>query len=168
MSEDDLSSRCRGNYSARAPRKTGWANEETIVLIPGPDTRVVELRVPGVAGATPESVTGAVATVTVAGDKLGQIVRPADRMRRPAPAPSLHAGGRPVPRVIEGYIWAAMTSGGLAKASWALLFPFVLANVAHWMLPPVPEGKRFARLTGLVLRALLRLAALLLTMLFIG
>ncbi|MCP3800522.1 hypothetical protein NLX83_14745 [Allokutzneria sp. A3M-2-11 16] len=138
------------------------------MLLPGPDTRVVELRVPGIAGATPESVTGAVATATVAGDKLGRIVRPADRMRRPAPAPSLHAGGRPVPRVIEGYVWSAMTSGGLAKASWALLFPFSLANVAHWMLPPIPEGKRVAHALGTFLRALLRLAALLLTMLLVG
>ncbi|GAA2810570.1 hypothetical protein [Crossiella cryophila] len=138
------------------------------MLLPGPDTRVIELRVPGVLGATPESVTGSASAVDVAGDGLGRVVRPADRMDRPVAGPSLSLGGRPISRVVEGYVWGAMTSGGVAKATWALLFPFTLANVAHWMLPPVPPGSRVARGLGTVLRALLRLAALGLTMLFIG
>jgi hypothetical protein len=61
-----------------------------------------------------------------------------------------------------------MTSGGAAKATWALLFPFSLANVAYWMLPPVPEGSRLAALLGGLCRGLLRVAALLLTMLLIS
>ncbi|MCO1580168.1 hypothetical protein M8C13_30875 [Crossiella sp. SN42] len=138
------------------------------MLLPGPDTRVVELRVPGVLGATPESVTGSASAVDVAGDGLGRVVRPADRMERPVSGPSLSLGGRPIARVIEGYVWGAMTSGGVAKATWALLFPFTLANVAHWMLPPVPPGSRPAKVLGVLLRALLRVAALGLTMLFIG
>ncbi len=138
------------------------------VLIPGPDTRVVELRVHGVQGTTPQSLVDAMAAVDVAGDGLGRIVRPADRLRRPAPGPVLQAGGRPVPRVVEGYVWGGMTSGGWAKATWALLFPFSLANVAHWMLPPVPAGSVFAHLLGICLRSLLRLAALLLTVLLVA
>ncbi|WP_309112365.1 hypothetical protein [Saccharothrix sp.] len=138
------------------------------MLIPGPDTRVVELRVHGVQGTTPQSLVDAVAAVDVAGDGLGRIVRPADRLRRPAPGPVLQAGGRPVPRVVEGYVWGGMTSGGWAKATWALLFPFSLANVAHWMLPPVPAGSVSAHLLGVALRALLRLAALLLTVLLVA
>ncbi|KOX12005.1 membrane protein [Saccharothrix sp. NRRL B-16348] len=138
------------------------------VLIPGPDTRVVELRVHGVQGTTPQSLVDAVAAVDVAGDGLGRVVRPADRLRRPAPGPVLQAAGRPVTRVVEGYVWGAMTSGGWAKATWALLFPFSLANVAHWMLPPVPSGSVPAHLLGIALRALLRLAALLLTVLLIA
>ncbi|WP_308258262.1 hypothetical protein [Saccharothrix obliqua] len=138
------------------------------VLIPGPDTRVVELRVHGVQGTTPQSLVDAVAAVDVAGDGLGRIVRPADRLRRPAPGPVLQAGGRPVPRVVEGYVWGRMTSGGWAKATWALLFPFSLANVAHWMLPPVPTGSVVAHLLGICLRSLLRLAALLLTVLLVA
>ncbi|WP_433265278.1 hypothetical protein ACQPZF_37465 [Actinosynnema sp. CS-041913] len=138
------------------------------VLIPGPDTRVVELRVHGVQGTTPQSLVDAVAAVDVAGDGLGRLVRPADRLRRPAPGPVLQAAGRPVSRVVEGYVWGRMTSGGWAKATWALLFPFSLANVAHWMLPPVPSGSLPAHLLGIGLRSLLRLAALLLTVLLVA
>ncbi|WP_186763518.1 hypothetical protein [Lentzea tibetensis] len=137
------------------------------MLIPGPDTRVVELRVHGVQGTTPQSLVDAVAAVDVAGDGVGRIVRPADRLRRPAPGPMLQADGRPVPRVVEGYMWGGMTSGGWAKATWALLFPFSLANVAHWMLPPVPE-RLPAHVVGLGLRSLLRVFALLLTLLLIA
>jgi hypothetical protein len=135
------------------------------VLMPGPDTRVVELRVHGVHGTSPENLVDAVAAVDVAGDGMGRIVRPADRLRRPAPGPVLRAAGQPVTRTVEGYLWGAMTSGGWTKATWALLFPFALANVAHWMLPPIPEGNRPAAALGYLLRALLRLAAVLLTML---
>ncbi|MGQ0842489.1 hypothetical protein [Actinokineospora sp.] len=118
-------------------------------------------------GTSPESLVTAVAAVDVAGDGVGRIVRPADRLLRPAPGPVLQAEGRSVPRVVEGYVWGAMTSGGWAKATWALLFPFSLANVAHWMLPSIPSGHRAARVLGVVSRSLLRLAALLLTVLLV-
>jgi len=137
------------------------------VLLPGPDTRVVELRVHGIMGTRPEALVSAAAAVDVAGDGVGRIVRPADRLLRPAGGPMLPAEGRTVPRVVEGYVWGGMTSGGLAKAAWALLFPFSLANVAHWMLPPVPAGHRFGRRLAQANRSLLRLAALLLTMLLV-
>ncbi|MEU6642212.1 hypothetical protein ABZ863_06640 [Saccharomonospora sp. NPDC046836] len=136
--------------------------------LPGPDTRVVELRVPGLIGTSGESLLDSVGTVEVAGDGVGRIIRPADRLRRPAPGPVLQALGRSVPRTLEGYLWSRMTSGGAAKATWALLFPFSLANVAHWMLPPVPEGRKLAALLGVLCRALLRTAALLLTMLLMS
>ncbi|TCP49227.1 lipase (class 3) [Tamaricihabitans halophyticus] len=134
--------------------------------LPGADTRVVELRVPGVRGMSGNTLLDAVASVEVGGDGLGKIVRPADRLRRPAPGPTLQAEGRTMPRTLEGYQWNAMTSGGIGKATWALLFPFSLANIVHWMLPPVPEGSRAARGFAVVCRGLLRLAGLLLTMLF--
>ncbi|WP_394378469.1 hypothetical protein [Saccharopolyspora spinosa] len=107
--------------------------------IPGPDTRVVELRVHGILGTTGDELTDSVASVDVAGDGIGRIMRPADRLRRPVPGPMLSAGDRSVPRIVEGYVWGRMTSGGLAKATWALLFPFALANMAHWMLPPYQD-----------------------------
>jgi hypothetical protein len=135
--------------------------------MPGFETRVVELRVHGIMGTTAESLVGAVAAVDVAGDGVGRIVRPADRLRRPAPGPMLHTSGRSVPRTIEGYVWGGMTSGGVSKSTWALMFPFTLANMAHWMMPPVPQDNRLAASLGLIGRSLLRLAALLLTVLFV-
>jgi len=129
---------------------------------------VVELRVPGFSGTTAESLLDAVATVDVAGDGIGRVVRPADQLRRPAPGAPLVAGGRTVPRIVEGYLWGAMTSGGWAKATWALLLPFALSNVAHWMLPPLPAGGGPGRAIGLLLRSLLRAVSLLLTCLLIG
>lgn len=132
-------------------------------MLPGPDTRVVELRVHGIMGTKPETLVSAIAAVDVAGDGVGRIVRPADRLLRPSPGPVLEAEGRSFPRVVEGYVWGGMTSGGWAKATWALLFPFALANMAHWMLPPMPRGSRL----GVVLRSLLRLASVLLTMLLV-
>ena len=132
------------------------------------DTRVVELRVHGFSGTPAESLVDAVAAVDVAGDGVGRLVRPADRLRRPAPGPMLMAGGRPVPRIVEGYLWGAMTSGGWAKATWALLLPFALSNVAHWMLPPLVTDRGSGRALGLLLRSLLRTVSLLLTCLLIG
>ncbi|WP_033401547.1 lipase family protein [Actinopolyspora mortivallis] len=135
--------------------------------VPGPDTRVVELRVHGILGTKPQDLTDSVASVDVAGDGVGRIVRPADRLLRPVPGPDLTAGERTVPRSIEGYVWGDMTSGG-SKALWALLFPFALANMAHWMLPPTETGSRPLRWLGGTLRAGIRLTALLLTMLFVA
>jgi len=79
----------------------------------------------------------------------------------------LKADGRPLARTLEGYVWGGLTSGGWAKAIWALLFPFSLANVSSWMLPPVPPGNRLAAGLGVCCRALLRLAAVLLTVLLV-
>ncbi len=137
------------------------------MTIPGPDTRVIEFRVHGILGTTAESLVDAVAAVDVAGDGAGRVVRPADRLRRPAPGPVLKADGRPMPRHLEGYVWGALTSGGWSKAIWALLFPFSLANVSSWMLPPVPRGNRPAKALGACCRGLLRLIAVLLTVLLV-
>lgn len=138
------------------------------MLIPGPDTRVIEFRVHGILGTTPENLLDAVAAVDVAGDGAGRIVRPADRLRRPAPGPVLRADGRSLPRTLEGYVWGGLTSGGWAKAVWALLFPFSLANASSWMLPPVPDGHRTAAALRTGCRALVRLACVLLTVLLVA
>lgn len=136
--------------------------------IPGPDTRVVELRVHGLLGNNGDKLTDSVASVDVAGDETGRIVRPADRLLRPVPGPMLSAGERTVPRVIEGYVWGGMTPGGWSKATWALLFPFALANVAHWMLPPPRRDSAVSRALSNTLRGLLRMGAVLLTALLVG
>ncbi|MGI5994261.1 MAG: hypothetical protein ACOX8C_04940 [Saccharomonospora viridis] len=136
--------------------------------LPGPDTHVVELRVPGLIGTDDDNLLDATGTVDVAGDGVGRVIRPCDRLRRPAPGPVLQIPGRSVPRTLEGYLWNRMTSGGAAKAAWALLFPFSLANVAQWMLPPESDSSRLSAPLSAVCRSLLRVAALLLTMLLIG
>ncbi|QGK71289.1 hypothetical protein GIY23_18750 [Allosaccharopolyspora coralli] len=136
--------------------------------IPGPDTRVVELRVHGLLGNHGDKLTDSVASVDVAGDETGRIVRPADRLLRPVPGPMLAAGDRTVPRVVEGYVWGGMTPGGWSKATWALLFPFALANAAHWMLPPPRRDSAAGLALSNVLRALLRVASVLLTTLLVG
>lgn len=126
--------------------------------LPGPDTSVVELRVPGADPPSPEAVVGGAATVDVAGDGVGRLLRPADRLLRPAPGPVLSTTGRTVPRTVEGYSWSAMAPGRTARVCWALLLPFTLVNAAHWMLP----SGRWTR----SMRTLLRTVALLLTMMF--
>lgn len=135
--------------------------------LPTPDTKVVELRVHGIMGTTAAGLVDASCAVDVAGDGVGRVVRPADRLLRPAPGPMLRACGRSTPRTVEGYQWSGMTSGGWSKSIWALLFPFSLVNLAHWMLPPIPEGVTAARVLGGCARALVRLAALLLTALLV-
>jgi hypothetical protein len=137
------------------------------VLIPGPDTRVVELRVHGVPGTTPEGLLETMAVVEVAGDGAGRVVRPADRLRRPAPGPVLRADGRPLPRTLEGYVWGGLAGGLTGRAVWALLAPFTLANAASWMLPPAPADSRTALGLAGAGRALLRLAGVLLTVLLV-
>jgi hypothetical protein len=138
------------------------------VLIAGPDTRVVELRVPGVPGTPPEVLVDAVAAVDVGGDGVGRLVRPADRLRRPAPGPVLNAAGRPLSRLVEGYLWGRTSAGWLRTLSWAALFPFTLVNAAAWMLPPVAAESPAARRLAAAARAVLRLAGLLLTVLLVG
>ena len=101
----------------------------------------------------------------VAGDALAPIFQPADQFGRTLPGPDLRNDGVSVPRQVEAYHWGQMTSGGPAKAIWALLTPFALINVAHWMLPPGGGKGPFHALIGF-LEALLRLAGLLLTSLF--
>jgi hypothetical protein len=135
--------------------------------LPGPETRIVELRVPSTTGVLGDALLDCADTVEVDGDQLGKVIRPADRLHRPAPGPVVQALGRSVPRTLEGYLWDEMTSASVMRATWALLFPFSLANVAHWMLPPIPEGSRISSFLGALCRSLLRVAGLMLTMLLV-
>jgi hypothetical protein len=51
--------------------------------------------------------------------------------------------GRPsVPWKLEAYSWGGLTEAPLASASWLLMAPFMMYNVAYFMLPPaaVPSG----------------------------
>src|SRR5258706_5593155 len=100
--------------------------------LPGPDTRIVESRIAESAGATGESLLDSVSTVEIAGATLGRVIRPADRLHRPAPGPVLQALGRSIPRILEGYLWSRGAPGEAKRAAWALLFPFSLVNSAYW------------------------------------
>ncbi|HEY2725118.1 MAG TPA: hypothetical protein VGI84_10570 [Pseudonocardiaceae bacterium] len=129
------------------------------MLMPGPDTRVVELRIPGLGRADPAAAVGALAAVDVAGDGTSRLVRPADRLMRPAPGPVLLADGHPVPRTVEGYLWDGLRPGRAQALLWALLLPCALANTAYWTLPCAGAHQRL----GGVVRAAVRVCALLLT-----
>lgn len=84
------------------------------------DDSIVEVRVHGVGGATPESLLDVPHTVQVAGDPAAGFFR------------VWGAEGR-FP-TLEGYSWGGLTSAARLRALWALLAPFALANLAGWML----------------------------------
>src|SRR2546430_6943608 len=50
--------------------------------------------------------------------------------------------GRPsVGWKLEAYSWGGLTEQPLASASWLVLAPFMIYNLAHFMLPAEPEKK---------------------------
>lgn len=82
---------------------------------------LVELRVHGVGGATPEDLLDVPLTELVAGDESAGFFRSwIDRV--------------PSRLVREGYSWGGLTSAARLRALWVLLAPFALANLAGWML----------------------------------
>ena len=101
-----------------------------------PDTimageRVTELRVHGVSGSDGPTMLEHPQAVQVAGDKVTGFYR------RWTP----DGAGRPsVPWKLEAYSWGGLTEAPLASASWLLLAPFMMYNVAYFMLPPEVAG----------------------------
>jgi hypothetical protein len=79
-------------------------------------------------------------------------------------------------RLLQAYSWGGLTSGPASRALWLLFLPFILVNLAHWMLPPVVESRRrsasaavaLLRLIGLTLTLTLMLAVSLASMDIIG
>ncbi|WP_460999060.1 hypothetical protein [Streptomonospora sediminis] len=127
-----------------------------------PEMRAVELRVHGVSGGQAEDLLDVEPAVRVSGDPLAGFFR---WRRRPdtETVPD-------VPREI--FAWGKLTSGRSSRALWLLLLPFMLANIAYWMLParsaeaPSPAMalaehayRAATRLLALSLTALLVLAA---------
>jgi hypothetical protein len=117
------------------------------------DGTVVELRVHGVSGAPPEALLGcpAESVERTAGDADAGFYR-----RKPGID---DAASPPRPdrwrRVMEAYSWGALTSGKASRALWLLFLPFILIDLAHWMLPPAG-----ARRPAAISVTLLRLIAL--------
>jgi hypothetical protein len=101
-----------------------------------PDTtmtgvRVTELRVHGVSGSDGPTMLEHPQAVQVAGDAA------AGFYRRWSPDGS---GRLSVPWKLEAYSWGGLTEAPLASASWLLLAPFMMYNVAYFMLPPQAAG----------------------------
>ena len=129
-----------------------------------PDARFewagTELRIHGVSGSNGPTMLEHPTVLQVAGDRVTQFYR------RWTPAGQ---GATSVPWRLEAYSWGGLTEKPLAAASWILLAPFMLYNVAHFMLPAAKErkvqpGGRVARLTRdpvhAVTQTLLRVLAL--------
>jgi hypothetical protein len=94
--------------------------------LPPPPTSVIQLRIHGVGGATPDGLLGLPAgseVVRVAGDESAAVF------------------ARPQEPHIEGYVWSKLTRSAWAQALWIILLPFTLFNVANWMYPRRLEGE---------------------------
>src|ERR1700728_1027108 len=92
---------------------------------------VTELRIHGVSGSNGPTMLEHPAALQVAGDNVTGFYR---RWSPDGP-------GRPsVPWKLEAYSWGGLTEAPLASASWLLMAPFMLYNVAYFMLPPEPAS----------------------------
>ncbi|MEV4571223.1 hypothetical protein AB0K12_46380 [Nonomuraea sp. NPDC049419] len=91
---------------------------------------VVEIRLHGVGGTSPQSLLDDLAPMQVSGDRIAGFYRTADREGR-------H---------VEAYSWGGLTSGSAWRVLWLLLLPFAMANMAARMFPPWLPGRprRFA------------------------
>lgn len=92
--------------------------------------RVTELRIHGVSGSDGPTMLEHPTVLQVAGDAITGFFR------------RWNPGGEGRPSVrwkLEAYSWGGLTERPLASASWQLLAPFMLYNLAHFMLPPAPQ-----------------------------
>jgi MFS family permease len=130
--------------------------------------RVTELRIHGVSGSDGPTMLEHPQALQVAGDAV------AGFYRRWSP----DGAGKPsVPWKLEAYSWGGLTEAPLASASWLLLAPFMMYNVAYFMLPPTVPGSEPAVIEEpvphlrrdrghLIAHALLRLLAMAATVQF--
>ncbi len=91
--------------------------------------RVTELRIHGVSGSDGPTMLEHPTALQVVSDAITGF------LRRWNPG----GEGRPsVPWKLEAYSWGGLTEQPLASASWVLLAPFMMYNLAHFMLPAEP------------------------------
>jgi hypothetical protein len=121
-----------GRGDLTSPARAAQANALVDVHL---DRNVTELRIHGVAGSNGPTMLEHPVSVQVAGDAKSGF------HRRWTPAGQ---GNASAPWRLEAYSWGGLTEGRLASASWLLLTPFMLYNVAHFMLPAGDrlDGKR--------------------------
>nr|WTA67388.1 hypothetical protein OHB51_34020 [Micromonospora sp. NBC_00855] len=114
--------------------------------------RITEIRVHGVADKGPEAILDRPIVARVAGDDNAGFYRP-----RPG-------YGAPTDRdgvTLEAYRWSRLTGGTATRTfSLVLLLPFMLSNIAVWMLPVTGRG-------GQAARALCRLLAATMTSMYV-
>jgi hypothetical protein len=131
--------------------------------------RVTELRIHGVSGSNGPTMLEHPQALQVAGDAVAGFFRrwSPDGLGKPS-----------VPWKLEAYSWGGLTEAPLASASWLLLAPFMMYNVAYFMLPPTVAGSEPAVIQGPVphlrrdrghqiAHALLRLLAMAATVQFV-
>src|SRR6202451_3591007 len=95
------------------------------------DGRVTELRIHGVSGSDGPTMLEHPTALQVAGDAITGFYR------RWNPG----GGGRPsVGWKLEAYSWGGLTEQPLASASWVLLAPLMMYNLAPFMLPAEPPA----------------------------
>lgn len=114
---------------------------------------VVELRVHGVSGTPPEELLECPTELLdrVAGDSAAGFYRCRPCCDTRSEQHAAAANGEPI-AVREAYSWGGLTSGSASKALWLLFLPFLLINLAHWMLPPSKTGRGAAAVSVTLLR----------------
>ncbi|WP_433127532.1 hypothetical protein ACQPWW_31990 [Micromonospora sp. CA-240977] len=114
--------------------------------------RVTEIRVHGVADKGPESILDRPIVARVAGDDNAGFYRPRPGFGTPADRDGV---------TLEAYRWSRLTGGTATRTfSLVLLLPFMLSNIAVWMLPVSGRG-------GHAGRALCRLLAATMTAMYV-
>lgn len=116
----------------------------------------LELRVHGVSGTPPESMLASAHVCQVAGDDRSRSFRPTDAQG--------HEVRGDDGQVVEAFHWGRWTSGSWLQALWILLIPFGIVNAAQFMLPAPSSAP--SRIWHLICGGLLRLLAVVLTLLF--
>ncbi|MFI6784194.1 hypothetical protein [Micromonospora sp. NPDC050276] len=114
--------------------------------------RITEIRVHGVADKGPETILDRPIVARVAGDDNAGFYRPRPGYGAPADRDGV---------TLEAYRWSRLTGGTATRTfSLVLLLPFMLSNIAVWMLPVTGRGGRAAR-------ALCRLLAATMTAMYV-
>ena len=106
-----------------------------------PPVEVVELLVHGVSGSPPDQLLHYPPELIELcyGDATAGFYRRRDGSPAAASDDRLNPAsptGPPAGIVSEAFSWGRLTSGPATRALWLLFLPFVLVNLAHWMLPP--------------------------------
>lgn len=157
-----------GRTAGTGARGQGWTRPDW-EYPEYPDGSVVEVRVHGVGGATPQDMTGDLSPVLVGGDDKAGFWRAHDPVvgeLGPTP-PDRDPGADPPLHVREVLAWGGQTSGSVRHAFWVLLLPFALFNLAGRMHASDDAARHTLR-RGAAHRAVCRVLALTMTLVVTG